>query len=75
LHGAFRRVAVGLLIGIPLAIAAGRLLASQLWGVKAWDPLALTVATVALAACAFAAAMIPALRAAAIHPMEALRAE
>ncbi len=75
LHGAFRRVGVGLLIGIPLAMGAGRLLASQLWGVKAWDPLALTVATVSLATCAFLAAMIPALRAAAIHPMQALRAE
>jgi len=75
LRGAFRRVGLGLLIGIPLAIGAGRLLASQLWGVKAWDPLALSVATAALAACAFLAALIPALRAAAIHPMEALRAE
>ncbi len=75
LQGAFRRVGVGLLLGIPLAIGAGRLLASQLWGVTAWDPLALTVATASLACCAFAAAMVPALRAAAIHPMEALRAE
>jgi predicted permease len=75
LRGAFRRVGLGLLIGIPLAIGAGRLLASQLWGVKAWDPLALSVATAALAACAFLAALIPALRAAAIHPMDALRAE
>ena len=75
LQGAFRRVGVGLLLGIPLAIGAGRLLASQLWGVKSWDPLALTVATVALAGCAFLAAIIPALRAAAIHPMQALRAE
>jgi predicted permease len=75
LQGAFRRVGLGLLIGIPLAIGAGRLLASQLWGVKAWDPMALSLATAALALCAFVAAMIPALRAAAIHPMEALRAE
>ena len=75
LQGAFRRVALGLLIGLPLAIGGGRLLASQLWGVKAWDPLALSVATVALALCAFLAAVIPALRAAAIHPMQALRAE
>jgi ABC-type antimicrobial peptide transport system permease subunit len=64
-----------LLLGIPLAIGAGRLMASQLWGVRAWDPMALAVATVALAICAFLAAMVPALRAAAIHPMEALRAE
>ena len=75
LGGAFRRVAIGLLIGIPLAIGAGKLLAAQLWGVKAWDPLALSVAAGALAVCAFIAAMIPALRAAAISPMTALRTE
>jgi predicted permease len=75
LHGAFRRVAVGLLLGVPLAIGAGRLLAAQLWGVKAWDPLALSLATVSLGVCAFMAAIIPALRAAAISPMDALRSE
>jgi predicted permease len=75
LGGAFRRVAVGLLIGIPLAIGAGKLLSAQLWGVKAWDPLALGVAAGSLGVCAFIAAMIPALRAAAISPMTALRAE
>lgn len=75
LHGAFRRVAIGLLLGIPLAIGAGKLIASQLWGVKAWDPLALAVAAVSLGACAFIASIIPALRAAAISPMDALRAE
>jgi ABC-type antimicrobial peptide transport system permease subunit len=74
LHGAFRRVGLGLLLGIPLAIGAGRLLATQLWGVKAWDPMALGVAGVSLAVCAFLAAIIPALRAAAIEPMDALRA-
>lgn len=75
LGGAFRRVAIGLLIGIPLAIGAGRLMATQLWGVKAWDPLALAFAAVALGLCALVAAMIPALRAAAISPLTALRAE
>ncbi len=75
LHGAFRRVAIGVLVGIPLAVGAGRLLASQLWGVKAWDPLALAVAAGSLGVCALVAAMIPALRAAAISPMSALRAE
>ena len=75
LRGAFRRVAIGLLLGIPLAIGAGRLMASQLWGVKSWDVPALAVATLALAACALLAAIIPALRAAAVHPMQALRAE
>jgi ABC-type antimicrobial peptide transport system permease subunit len=75
LRGAFVRVALGLLVGIPLAIGAGKLMSAQLWGVKAWDPMALAVAAGSLALCALVAAMIPALRAAAISPMTALRAE
>jgi predicted permease len=75
LSGAFRRVAIGLLVGVPLAIGAGRLIAAQLYGVASWDPVALSIAVAALAACAFIAAIIPALRAAAISPMNALRME
>jgi ABC-type antimicrobial peptide transport system permease subunit len=75
LRGAFRRVAIGLVLGIPLAVGAGRLLSAQLYGVQFWDPLALGVAAVSLAACAFVAAIIPAARAASISPMNALRAE
>jgi len=75
LHGAFRRVAIGLGVGLPLAVGAGRLLAAQLYGVQFWDPLALAVAAGSLAVCAFCAAMIPAMRAASISPMNALRAE
>ena len=75
LRGATHRVFLGLLLGVPLAIGAGRLLSAELYGVSSWDPLALTVATVALASCAFAAAIIPALRAASISPTQALRME
>jgi predicted permease len=75
LNGAFRRVAIGLVLGLPLAVGAGRLLAAQLYGVQFWDPLALGLAAVSLAACAFLAAIIPAARAASISPMTALRAE
>ena len=75
LRGAFKRVIIGLLIGIPLAVAAGRLIAAQLYGVEFWDPLALTIAAGALALCAFIAAIIPAGRAASISPMSALRTE
>ena len=74
LHGAFRRVVVGLVLGLPLAVGAGRLLSAQLYGVQFWDPLALGVAAVSLGACAFFAAIIPAARAASISPMNALRA-
>lgn len=75
LQGAFRRVGVGLILGVPLAIGAGRLIAAQLYGVSSSDPLALTTAVVALAVCALLASLVPALRAAAISPMEALRIE
>ncbi len=75
LGGAFKRVLIGLLLGLPLAVGAGRLLSAQLYGVSSWDPFALTVAAGALAICSFFAAIIPANRAASISPMNALRIE
>jgi ABC-type antimicrobial peptide transport system permease subunit len=75
LRGAFNRVVTGLIIGIPLAVGAGRLISAQLYGVSFWDPLALSLAASALAFCAFFAAIIPAGRAASISPMSALRTE
>jgi hypothetical protein len=75
LSGASRRVLAGLLLGLPLAVGAGRLISSQLYGVSSWDPLALALAASALAASAFLAALIPASRAASISPMSALRNE
>ncbi len=75
LGGAFKRVFAGLILGLPLAIGAGRLISAQLYGVSSWDPAALTVAAGALAICSFFAAIIPANRAASISPMNALRME
>jgi predicted permease len=75
LRGAFQRVAIGLLLGIPLAIGAGRLIASQLYQVSIWDPVALSIAVGALACCALVAAIVPAARAAALDPSTALRVE
>ena len=75
LRGAFRRVLMGLILGLPLAVGAGRLISAQLYGVKSWDPLALGTAAGALAICSFVAALIPANRAASISPMSALRIE
>ena len=75
LRGAFQRVLIGLLLGIPLAIVAGHLISSQLYGVSWWDLPALTVAVGALTVSSFFAAIIPAYRAAAISPMSALRNE
>jgi predicted permease len=75
LAGAFRQVGVGLALGIPLAIGAGRLMAAQLYGVPFWDPWSLGLAASALGFSAFVAAMIPASRAAGLDPMKALRTE
>jgi len=75
LRGAFQRVMIGLGIGLPLAVGAGRLISAQLYGVSSWDPFALTLAATALAICAFFAAIIPASRAASISPSRALRIE
>ena len=70
-----RRVFAGLLLGLPLAVGAGRLISSQLYGVSSWDPMALMIAASALAMSAFAAGILPSTRAASISPMEALRME
>jgi ABC-type antimicrobial peptide transport system permease subunit len=75
LRHAFGRVAIGLLLGLPLAVGAGRLISAQLYGVSFWDPVALAVASGALAMCAFVAAIIPAMRAARLSPVRALRTE
>ena len=75
LRGALLQIAVGLAIGIPFTIAAGRAMAAQLFGVKPWDPRILLVTTAALVLAAFLAAVIPARRAAALDPMRALRME
>jgi predicted permease len=75
LGGAFRRVGVGLALGLPLAIGAGYLLSAQLYGVSYWDPLALVAGVLALGASAFVAAIVPARRAASISPIRALRTD
>ena len=75
LRGAFWQVVIGLALGIPAAIGAGHLIASRLFGVKPWDPLMLSAATLLLGLAALVAAVIPARRAASVDPMVALRHE
>jgi predicted permease len=75
LRGAFRRVLAGLLIGLPLAVGVGYLLSAQLYGVAFWDPVALGLASLALAISAFVASVVPAARAATLAPMKALRTD
>jgi ABC-type lipoprotein release transport system permease subunit len=75
LRGAFSQVGVGLALGIPAAIGAGRLMTNQLFGVQPWDPVRLALATLLLCVAALLASVIPASRAAGVEPMVALRNE
>ncbi len=75
LGGAFGQVGVGLVLGIPAAVGAGRLMSAQLFGVKPWDPVMLTLATLLLGLATLLASLIPAWRAAGVEPMIALRTE
>ncbi len=65
----------GVLVGLPLAVAAAQLLRTMLYGVAPGDPITFVVALVVIAAVAFAASLIPARRAAATDPIVALRYE
>jgi ABC-type antimicrobial peptide transport system permease subunit len=73
LRGAFWQVAIGLALGIPSAIAVGRLMTDELFGVQPWDPMMLILATALLCSAALLACIVPASRAAGVQPMVALR--
>jgi ABC-type antimicrobial peptide transport system permease subunit len=75
LGNAFFQIAIGLALGVPIAIGAGRLMSSELYQVSSYDPLVLTVAILALAFCALLESIIPAQRAATIDPVQAMRTE
>ena len=75
LHGAFLLVSIGLALGVVIALVAGRFMADQLYGVRPYDPLSISIAVGVLALAAALAGFIPARRAASIEPMQALRME
>jgi macrolide transport system ATP-binding/permease protein len=75
LRGAVTQVVTGLALGIPASLYAGHLMTSFLFQVKGFDPAALAGAAAVLGICAGIAAFVPALRAASIDPMRALRTE
>jgi ABC-type lipoprotein release transport system permease subunit len=62
-------------IGLAVAAAATRLLSSQLFGIRAIDPLTFTTVPILLALVAIAACYLPALRASRVDPIVALRSE
>ena len=75
LREAFGLAALGIAAGVPLAMAATRLIESQLYGVSPLDPLVLAAVSLLLTSVALLAAWSPAHRAAHVNPTEALRSE
>lgn len=75
LRDALAMITLGAAIALPCVAALGRLVESQLFGVKPTDPLAIAAATLLLATAALGAALIPAYRASAVNPVDALRFE
>jgi putative ABC transport system permease protein len=67
--------ALGVALGVPLALASTRALSTMLYGVKPGDPVTLAAISTMLVLIALAASFIPARRAAKIDPMNALRHE
>lgn len=72
---ALRLTIVGAAIGVVLALALGRLVASLLYATSARDPLVIAIAALVLVAVGVAASLLPAWRASKSDPMTALRAE
>jgi len=68
-------LAIGLAVGVPSAMALGRFVSSQLYGIQSSDPWTAGTAVVLLSAVAALAGLIPANRASRIDPMLALRFE
>jgi predicted permease len=75
LRNAYLLVMIGLAVGIPIALAMGRMLGSRLYGISWYSPVILGGSAVALSVFAFAATIVPARRAASVDPVETLRGE
>jgi ABC-type antimicrobial peptide transport system permease subunit len=73
--GSMRLVFVGVLVGLVIALIAVRMIQAMLFDVSARDPLTIGAVVALLAVTAFAASGIPALRAASVDPLVALRDE
>ena len=73
IRSALSQIGLGLLIGLPLALAAARALQHQLFGVSPLDVPAVVFGAVVVIGCGLAASALPARRAAKIAPTEALR--
>jgi ABC-type antimicrobial peptide transport system permease subunit len=67
--------AIGVALGIPLAMLVGRALTASLYGVKPMDAVSYFLAVAGVCTVALAASIIPATRAASVDPLKALRTE
>jgi putative ABC transport system permease protein len=70
-----RLALIGAVAGLAAAFGLTKLIASLLYGVKAWDPMVFSMVPVALIGVAFVAVWLPALRASRVDPIQALRHE
>ena len=70
-----RLVLLGIAIGLTASLVISRLIASQLWGVSAHDPLTMVVVPILLLLIGVLACWIPARRATRVSPVTALRYE
>ena len=68
-------LSLGMLIGIPVALAAARFVSSMLYGMQATDLWTIAAATATLATTGLLAGFLPAFRASRVDPMVALRYE
>jgi ABC-type antimicrobial peptide transport system permease subunit len=75
LRSAFFQIGIGMALGIPAAIGAGKLMTDQLFGVTPWNPIMLAPAVLTLVLAALLASVVPARRAAGVEPMVARRNE
>ena len=72
---AVKPVAIGAVVGVAAALAAGRVLSSQLFNVSSADPLTIAAVVATLFGVALVASAVPARRAASTDPTRALQAE
>jgi predicted permease len=70
-----RTVAIGITLGVAMSLAAGKLVASLLYGISARDPAIMAFAVLLLSVIGLAASAIPAWRAARVNPVTTLRVD